>query len=226
MVGVLPSERQTFPSDDALGVPTVAAEDFEPSYLIPHRQKIRTDRPVAGGAVHFFLDDERFEPVWKTPEKGLSYVKGVGAALTPDFSLYPEMPLSLQLFNVYRNRWCGAFWQSRGVRVIPTVGWSDESSYSFCFLGVEEGSVVAVSTVGLGDPRGTRGATQDERALFRAGFEEMLRRIQPRQVILYGESYDGLLPEGTDESLLRSYPSRWSSIREERRRLSEEAMRA
>lgn len=91
------------------------------------------------------MDDERFEPVWNTPEKGLSHVKGMGVAHTPDFSVYPEMPLSLQLFNVYRNRWCGAFWQLRGVRVIPSVGWSDESSHSFCFLGVEQGSPVAVS---------------------------------------------------------------------------------
>lgn len=226
MVGVLPAERRIFPSADALGVPLVAAEDFEPSYLVPHGQKVRTDRPMAGGAVHFFLDDGRFEPVWKTPEKGLSYVRGVGVALTPDFSLHPEMPLALQLFNVYRNRWCGAFWRSRGVRVIPSVGWSDAGSYPFCFLGVEPGSAVAVSTVGLGDPRGTRGATEDERALFRSGFAEMIRRLRPRLVLLYGEAREGLLPGEASRVRIRSYPSRWSSIREERRRLQEEAMRA
>lgn len=226
MVGVLPSDRGIFPSADALGVPLLKAEDFEPSYLVPHRQKIRTNYPLSGGAVHFFLDDERFEPVWKTPEKGFSYIERVGAALTPDFSLYPEMPLALQLFNVYRNRWCGAFWQSRGVRVIPTVGWSDASSYPFCFLGVESGSAVAVSTVGLGDPRGTRGATEGERGLFRAGFAEMLARISPRLVLLHGESRDGLLPGEAERVRIRSYPSRWSSIREERRRISGEAARA
>jgi hypothetical protein len=226
LVGVLPSDRDIFPSADALGVPLIKAEGFEPSYLVPHRQKVRTDRPVEGGAVHFFLDDERFEPVWKTPEKGLSYVGRLGSALTPDFSLYPEMPLALQLYNVYRNRWCGAFWRSRGVRVIPTVGWSDESSYPFCFLGIEEGSTVAVSTVGLGDPRGTRGATEEGRALFRAGFAEMLERISPRLVLLYGEAMEGLLPEEAGRVRIRSYPSRWSGIREERRRITGEAARA
>ena len=68
---MLPTERGLFPSADPLGVPLVAAEDSVPSYLVPHRQKVRTERPVEGGAVHFFLDDERFEPVWRTPEKGL-----------------------------------------------------------------------------------------------------------------------------------------------------------
>jgi Domain of unknown function (DUF4417) len=207
-----------------LGVPLVAAEDSVPSYLVPHRQKVRTERPVEGGAVHFFLDDERFEPVWRTPEKGLSYVRGVGSALTPDFSLYPGMPLALQLFNVYRNRWCGAFWQSRGVRVIPTVGWSDERSYPFCFLGVEKGSTVAVSTVGLG--RGPRGASEGESALFAAGYREMLGRLRPRLVLVYGESPEGLFGDLLGEAPVRVYPSRWSSIRKERRRLEEEAMHA
>ncbi len=226
MVGVLPRERTLFPSADALGIPLLEAEDFVPSYLVPHRQKVRTGRPVSGGAVHFFLDDGRFEPVWRTPEKGLTYVRGVGSALTPDFSLYPEMPLALQLYNVYRNRWCGAFWQSRGVRVIPTVGWSDASSYPFCFLGVERGSTVAVSTVGLGSPSGPRGATEAERALFVAGYREMLERLSPRLVLLYGESPEGLLGDLLGEAPVKAYPSRWSSIREERRRLEEEAMHA
>lgn len=227
MVGVLPSERQIFPSADALGIPIVAAEDFEPAYLVPHRQKVRTEYPVEDGAVHFFLDDERFEPVWKTPEKGVSYVKRVGAALTPDFSLHPEMPLALQLFNVYRNRWCGAFWQSRGVRVIPTVGWSDEASYPFCFLGVQEASAVAISTVGLGDPDGTRGATEEERRLFRAGYEEMLARISPRLVLVYGETPERVIGERLfNAAPIRTYPSRWQSIRAARREAAKEARNA
>ena len=226
MVGVLPSERFTFPSADALGVPLLAAEDFEPSYLVPHRQKVRTEYPLSGGAVHFFLDDERFEPVWRTPEKGLTYVRSVGAALTPDFSLYPEMPLALQLYNVYRNRWCGAFWQSRGVHVIPTVGWSDERSYTFCFLGVEKGSAVAVSTVELGSAKGPRGATDAERDLFVAGYRRMLEELSPRLVLVYGESPGGLLADLAGEAPVKVYPSRWSSIRAERSRLVREAMRA
>ena len=74
MVGVLPSERLTFPSADPLGVPLVAAEEFVPSYLVPHRQKVRTEDPVSGGAVHFFLDDGRFEPV--DPGAALARVGG------------------------------------------------------------------------------------------------------------------------------------------------------
>ena len=68
------------------------------------------------------------------------------AVLSPDFSMYLEMAPVMQLYNVFRNRWCGAYWASKGIRVIPTVNWGDESTFDFCFEGIEKGSVVAVST--------------------------------------------------------------------------------
>ena len=68
------------------------------------------------------------------------------AVLSPDFSMYLEMAPVMQLYNVFRNRWCGAYWASKGIRVVPTVNWGDESTFDFCFEGIEKGSVVAVST--------------------------------------------------------------------------------
>ena len=44
--------------------------------------------------------------------------------------------------------WCGAYWQSKGLTVIPTISWSTPSSYDFCFDGVEENSIVAVGMIG------------------------------------------------------------------------------
>jgi hypothetical protein len=211
--------KRPFPSGDPLGLPLVGTGPggFEPPIsLVPYRQKLRPAEPLPEGslAVHFFLDDFRFESVWGRPEKGLLYVARIGAALTPDFSLYPEMPLAAQLWQVYRNRWCGAFWRSRRVRVIPTVSWSDERSFPFCFLGVEPGSAVAVSTVGLAG----RGATDEERGMFRAGYARMLESIEPRRVLLYGEGAEALL--GTTlfrEAATTVYPSRWRGIREARK---------
>jgi hypothetical protein len=210
--------RMPFPSEDPLGIPLVGSGPggFQPpGSLVPYRQKVRPAEPLPEGslAAHFFLDDFRFEPVWGRPEKGLLYVARIGTALTPDFSLYPRMPLAAQLWQVYRGRWCGAFWRSRGVAVIPTVSWSDERSFPFCFLGIERGSAVAVSTVGLAG----RGATGEERAMFRAGYEEMLGRIEPRHVLLYGEGSEDLLGGLSQEVATTVYPSRWRGIREARK---------
>ena len=76
--------------------------------------------------VHFFLYDYRFERVWKNPDNDM-------AVLSPDFSMYLEMAPVMQIYNVFRNRWCGAYWASKGIRVIPSVNWGDESRFDFCF---------------------------------------------------------------------------------------------
>ena len=51
----------------------------------------------------------------------------------------------LQLYNVFRNRWCGAYFASKGMRVVPTVSWGEENTFDFCFMGIPKGSTVAVS---------------------------------------------------------------------------------
>lgn len=221
---------ELFESGNGLGIPLilktpkspeVQKESGLPDVLIPHKQRLNHQLSLEDEdfeiAAHFFMEDYRFEPVWSTPRKGASYVRGVGAALSPDFSLYRDWPLALQVFNVYRNRWCGAYWSSLGVKVTPTVSWSDEASYPFCFLGVEEGSVVAISSVGVDLDNA------EERRLFTRGCTEMIDRIRPEAVMLQAEaSPDELLKEsGLDTVQLRQYPPRWSNIRKARRELRE-----
>jgi hypothetical protein len=55
------------------------------------------------------------------------------------------MPKALQINSTSKNRWCGAYWQAQGKIVIPTVCCAGEESWEFCFDGIEQGSVVAVS---------------------------------------------------------------------------------
>ena len=91
--------------------------------------------------------------------------------------MYLEMAPVMQLYNVFRNRWCGAYWASKGPRVIPTVNWGDKSTFDFCFDGIEKGSVVAVSTY-MASEHDNR---QDQKEWFMAGYNEMLRRIEPEK---------------------------------------------
>lgn len=217
--------RALYASDNRWGIPTLPAARFVPARLVAYNSRhdtttaaaarqstpdgTPTGEPVA--AVHFFLDDYRFETVWSKPERGLSRCRAVGAALTPDFSLWTNMPLVMQLWQVYRSRWCGAWLLHHGVQVIPTISWSTEPSYAFAFAGITPGSVVAVSTVGTRrDP--------DARVLFAAGFAEMTRRLRPSVVLVYGtpptEQVTAGLPAGTE---VRCYPSRWDTRKPARR---------
>lgn len=105
--------------------------------------------------------------------------------LTPDFSMYTEMPIAMQLFNTFRNRWCGAYLARQGLRIVPTVNWGTEESFDFCFAGIEKGSVVAVSTYMFH----AHGNHADQKDLFMKGYKEMLRQIEPEYVICYSEPF-------------------------------------
>ena len=135
--------------------------------------------------VHFFLYDYRFERVWKAPDHDIEKLKYYRAVLSPDFSMYLEMAPVMQLYNVFRNRWCGAYWASKGIRVIPTVNWGEEATFDFCFDGIEKGSVVAVSTY-MASEHDNR---QSQKEWFMAGYHEMLRRIEPEKIICYNTPF-------------------------------------
>ncbi|WP_100898068.1 DUF4417 domain-containing protein [Nostoc flagelliforme] len=103
-------------------------------------------------ALHFFMGDEMFQKAWFSPKITLSPVERVGLAITPDFSLYSDWTYSVQLWQTYRTRWLGAYWASEGVQVIPSVSWSDDRSFEFCFDGLPIGGTFAIATMELSEP--------------------------------------------------------------------------
>lgn len=140
------------------------------------------DDENAHKAVHFFTYDWLYENVFAKPEKAMEKLEQYYALLTPDFSVYLDMPLAVQIYNTFKNRWCGAYWQSMGKKVIPTIEWGDERSFDFCFDGVEVGSVVAVSTY----------AREMNPQEYLIGYNKMLEVINPKAIICYGEKLDGM----------------------------------
>ena len=88
-------------------------------------------------------------------------------------------------YNAFRNRWCGACWASKGIWIIPTVNWGDEFTLDFCLEGIRKGSVVAVSTYMASEHRNRC----DQKKWFMAGYNGMLRRIEPEKIICYNTPF-------------------------------------
>ena len=80
--------------------------------------------------------------------KDLDKLKKFKGVISPDFSLYRNMPLVMQMWNTYRGRAVACWLQNNGVEIIPNVRFGDERTFSFCFDGVEENKTVAVGTHG------------------------------------------------------------------------------
>lgn len=175
-----------------------------------YRQKIRTRRPVL---LHFHTDDYRFEALWNEARRSLRSVArpAIWAACSPDFSLWGRYPLAMQIWNTYRNRWLGRYWQEAGVTVIPSVNWSSVLSYNFCFDGIPPGQIVTLRTFAS--------ATPGERQNFVLGYRTMVERLQPRLILWFGHVPEDVESDGVEKIAFPvghvSYRDRPATLREE-----------
>lgn len=172
--------RNTFTSVGKWGIPlvkkqAVSVDDLQMIACSDTRSNDRTVNRSKG--VHFFVDDYRFDGIYKMPSRSLAKYSQYAFLLTPDFSTYADMDLWRQLESVAKNRWVGAYWQSNGLIVIPTISWSTPRSFDFCFDGVEQNAIVAVSTLGC----------RRSKLQFMRGYEAMVDKLNPETIICFGD---------------------------------------
>ena len=178
--------RNQFVGDGPYDMPLVLRQKitWEGNQAIGFHNAKATDKRAPELAVHGFKDDYRINSAYQSPERAFKRVEHYACLFTPNYSFFSNMPIARQIDAVFRSRWVGAYWQSRGKEVVANVGWGLPDSYDFCFDGVEKGSTVIVSTMGTGRTR--KG--------FLHGYEEMLKRIEPEEVWCYCNP----LPEMSD----------------------------
>ncbi|MBR2733781.1 MAG: DUF4417 domain-containing protein [Selenomonadaceae bacterium] len=128
-----------------------------------------------------FSDDNRIERFYNNPFKYVPRFQSAYAVATPDYSLHPQMNPLTYLHQIYKNRWLGCFWQEHGIMALPCVGWTTEEWDDLSFVAIEIGSVVVISTLGC----------KRDVDFFMRGYNEMIRRIEPPLIIVYGD----MLPE-------------------------------
>lgn len=162
-------------------MPIIKACDYVPTDLIGFNYVKSTDKADCG--VHFFIDDYQFERVWNSPDENIERLRKFQCVLTPDWSLYMDMPMALKVWNVYRQRLIGQIFQGSGLTVIPTLSWAEPETYNFCFDGIEQGGTVAVSTVGVMK-------SESARAIWADGMREAMKRLKPKNIICYGSKID------------------------------------
>lgn len=129
--------------------------------------------------VHFYMHDVAFRRILSDVNKYIDQLKEYGGVISPDFSVYIDMPLCLQMSNLYLNRAVGRYMQSRGIKAVPNVRWGDERTFEFAFLGIEKASIYAISTVGCI-------RSMEEKDRFKKGLKEMIKRLKPKKIIVNG----------------------------------------
>lgn len=183
-------------------IPIIQNENIEISKdIIPYEKmnKVNTESKK-DIFIHFYMHDKRFRELIIYTKKYLNIFRKYGGLVSPDCSLYVDMPLCLQLSNVYMNRAVGAYMQNNGIKVIPNVRWGDERSFEFAFTGLETGGVYAISTHGCIK-------SEEEKIRFKKGLGEMIKRLKPKKILLHGNMPDFIFKEFLDETNFIHYES-------------------
>lgn len=129
--------------------------------------------------VHFYQDDFSFERIWRNPKRYLKILKRFNGVILPDFSLYRDMPLVMQIWNIYRSRAIGCWLQKNDILVIPNIRYGDERTFRLSCCGIEKNSVIAI---------GSNGTYQHnvDKAIFDKGLDVVIKSIEPIAIIIYG----------------------------------------
>lgn len=180
-------ERMQFPTESFYGMPIMEPTQTVGDQMLRFMDWKEVSDPE-NYIAHFYYDDYKFISAWREPDKYIERLKKFKAVVSPDFSLYTDFPRALQILSCYRRQWCGAFWQSQGIDVIPDVVWGDEKSFEYCFDGIPKGGTVAVSTVGVKNDKQWNDKESD---MFRAGYNEMLKKLEPTTILFYGSMIEG-----------------------------------
>lgn len=152
--------------------------------------------------VHFYEHDRVFSTVLTGTKDYLDLLKQYDGVITPDCTLMIGQAPCLQQANTYMNRAVGYYLQKNGIPIIPNVRWSDESSFSYCFLGVPKNSIVSISTHGCI-------TSKDERNMFKVGLDAMMYELKPHTVLVHGFMPDDIFGEFLKDAEFHRYASQF-----------------
>lgn len=175
---------EAFDVDETEGfyqMPVLKPCDFVPDDIKSFNYMLSAKEKDFG--IHFYCDDYQFERIWNRPEFYIEKLHEFQCAFTPDFSLYMDMPMAMKIWNIYRSRLIGQMMQKDGLNVIPTVSWAEPETFDFCFDGLPHQSTLSISTIGVKE-------SDEAMAIWRAGVDEMIARLEPERLLIYGGKVD------------------------------------
>lgn len=168
-------------TNDFWQMPVIQNDNFIPDDIIGFNYAKSSKEHNVG--IHFYLDDYQFERIWNKPEDYIDILKQYECIFSPDFSLYLDMPMPMKIWNIYRSRQIGQYYQSQGIKVIPTISWAEKETFEFAFKGIPKGSIVSISTIGVK-------RNKEALKIWQDGMDAMIEEIEPSTILVYGGKLD------------------------------------
>lgn len=131
-----PAKDILFPSDNLYDIPCLRL-DRQAGHLelpfVPYGTGRRNKRVAT---LHFYVDDYRFNALWKNPAK--IFDNNPAAAVECNYSLFDTTPLAFGLQFIYQKRWMARYWQENGIRIYVDLNVSSKF-FEYNRMGVPDG---------------------------------------------------------------------------------------
>ena len=195
--------------DGYIELPVIKTSDKLPKKVVTFSKAMTKSWTDFDCWVVFYEHDKEFERLWNNPKQYLDKLKKFKGVISPDFSLYRNMPLVMQMWNTYRGRALAVWLQNNDVEIIPNLRFGDERTFSFCFDGIEENKTVAVGTHGCIKRK-------EDKIFFKIGLARMVQRLSPKIIIVYGSAPDNIFKPYRDMGIkIIAFESEFSKSRKQ-----------
>ena len=100
-----------YDSNNDFDIPNLRADEQPVSGLVIPLSAWGADTRQKKGisTYHFYVEDYRFEAIWKDPTTVLN--SGCEAVIEPNLSLFDTTPVAYGLHQIYKKRWISRYWQ-------------------------------------------------------------------------------------------------------------------
>lgn len=167
-------------------IPAIGSCTLVPNALVAFSEINALATVEPGTWVHFYEDDYKFVRLWRSPERYIEKLKRFSGVISPDFSLYWNMPRAQQIEHTFRNQLLGARMQTDGLNVIPNVRLCGRQSIPYALAGTPKNSTIAL---GL---HGCIKSAENRRRVFEE-IKILCDAATPENLIVYGSPAYGVL---------------------------------
>lgn len=141
----------------------------------------------------FYTDDHHFENIWAVPS---IYTKRLVnrrfyAVCTPDFTIAKDCPKATIIWQSYRQKWTGRYWQEAGIRIIPSVSHlTVDMEPEMLYTGIPTGApCVSVELHSFKEPVSKIGPPPEvllEEVCF--SLQSIVKYLKPQSLLVYGRA--------------------------------------
>ncbi len=146
-------------------------------------EKVRSAKMI----VSFYTYDAKFEGIWSNPTKFTSRMLNlkIPAVTTVDFTTYNNGYLAENIWQLFRSRWLGRYWQEVGLQVIPSVMTFDvnqKEKFDLSLTGIPKyANCISAQIQAKLDGDNQQGQLN----MYRVSIQKVLHKIEPKQLLLY-----------------------------------------